>query len=179
MKNHSWPSFTASDMAVAVIKHHEIGHPLSQRATTEYDGQQPTRTRIGRGKTLYRLVGNGMIEQRQDGRYVRSVPTPAGVAAFRLPLPDDRRACGLLRAAGRDSATRQDCAELSRALRRLWRQHYALGVSALRELAPLGLVLQGKYTRGLWDARDMALTELALDLLGGGLRPSLVRELLR
>lgn len=178
MTVRSWPSQTASDMMHMVIERHALGSPLSQRGTVEYDGQQPTRTRIGRGKTLYRLADDGMLVQRQDGRYMRSLPTPAGVAAFRVPLPDDRRAYSLLRASGREGVTRQETADLGRALRRLWRQHYVLGVSALRELEPLGLALQGKYSRALWDARDSALTELALDWVGG-LPASLVREKLR
>lgn len=170
-----WPSETASDMMLAVILAAKHKMPLCHGDTVQFDGPCASRTRMGRGKILDRLVADGMVVQRREGRRVLSIPTSAGLSAWRMPLPDDRSVYRLFREAG-TSVSSDTNTLLGRSLRRLWRRHYAIGVEALRDLAPLGYRMD-RYTARLWAARDTALVEAVLDGLPG-LHPYRVRKLL-
>lgn len=171
-----WPSETASGMMLAVILAARHKMPLCHGDTIQFDGPCATRTRMGRDKILDRLVADGMVVQRREGRRVLSLPTAAGLSAWRMPLPDDRSVYRLFSEAG-TSVSSSTNTLLGRALRRLWRRHYAIGVEALRDLEPLGLVRQDRYTARLWAARDTAMVEAVLDALPG-LHPYRVRKLL-
>ena len=172
-----WPSETANAMMQAVIKAHQAGEPLCQRETCEFDGHCSTRTRMGRSQMLDRLVRDGMV-RRVGGPGVRvlSVPTDAGLHAWRLPLPSDRVVWRLMTVGGA-SVTGTEVRALARQLRALWRTHYEIGRVALRELVPLGDRKRGQYVRGLVRHRDAALVEAVLDTVEG-VTPSRVREIL-
>lgn len=176
MADRIWPSETASGMMRAVILAARHKMPLCHGDTVQFDGPCASRTRMGRGKILDRLIADGMIFQRREGRRVLSFPAAAGLPAWRMPLPGDRSVYRLFREAGTPVSAATNTL-LGRSLRRLWRRHYAIGVEALRDLEPLGCVLQGRYTAHLWAARDTALVEAVLDGLPG-LHPYRVRELL-
>lgn len=160
--------------AIILAARHKM--PLCHGDTIQFDGPCATRTRMGRDKILARLVADGMVVQRREGRRVLSIPTSAGLSAWRMPLPDDRSVHRLFREAGTHVSSAANTL-LGRALRRLWRRHYAIGVEALRDLEPLGCVRQDRYTARLWVARDTALVEAVLDGLPG-LHPYRVRKLL-
>lgn len=176
MSGRLWPSETASDMMLAVILAARHKMPLCHADTIQFDGPCASRTRMGRGNILDRLVADGMIFRHREGRRVLSLPTAAGLSAWRMPLPDDRSVYRLFREAGTDVSSATNTL-LGRSLRRLWRRHYAIGVEALRDLEPLGGVRQERYTARLWAARDTALVEAVLDGLPG-LHPYRVRKLL-
>lgn len=159
MSGRLWPSETASDTMLAVILAARHRMPLC------HGGNIPER-----------LVADGMIFQRREGRRVLSLPTLAGLSAWRMPLPDDRSVYRLFREAGTGVSSATSTL-LGRGLRRLWRRHYAIGVEALRDLEPLGCVRQERYTARLWAARDTAMVEAVLDGLPG-LHPYRVRKLL-
>lgn len=172
-----WPSETASDMMLAILDAHQSGEPLCQRETCEFDGHCSTRTRMGRGQILDRLVRDRMV-RRVPGPGVRllSVPTDAGLHAWRCPLPSDRVVWSIMTAGGA-SVTGAEVTALARQLRALWRTHYEIGRVALVELAPLGDWKQGQYVRHIWRHRDAALVEAVLDTVEG-VAPSRVREIL-
>lgn len=176
MSERLWPSEVSSDMMSAVILAARHKMPLCHGDTVQFDGPCASRTRMGRGKILDRLVADGMVVQRREGRRVLSLPTSAGLSAWRMPLPDDRSVYRLFREAGTSVSSATNTL-LGRALRRLWRRHYAIGVEALRDLEPLGCVRQDRYTARLWAARDTAMVEAVLDGLPG-LHPYRVRKLL-
>ena len=175
MSERLWPSETASHMMLAVILAARHKTPLCHGDTVQFDGPCASRTRMGRGKILDRLVSDGMVVQRREGRRVLSIPTAAGLSAWRMPLPDDRSVYRLFREAGTPVSSTANTL-LGRALRRLWRRHYAIGVEALRDLEPLGY-RRDRYTARLWAARDTALVAAVLDGLPG-LNPYRVRKLL-
>lgn len=160
-------------LAVILAARHKM--PLCHAETVQFDGPCASRTRMGRGKILDRLVSDGMVVQRREGRRVLSLPTASGLSAWRMPLPDDRSVYRLVREAGTDVSSATNTL-LGRALRRLWRRHYAIGVEALQDLEPLGYRRE-RYTARLWAARDTALVEAVLDGLPG-LHPYRVRKLL-
>ena len=160
--------------AIILAARHKM--PLCHGDTVQFDGPCAPRTRMGRGKILDRVVADGMVVQRREGWRVLSLPTAAGLSAWRMPLPDDRSVYRLFREAGTDISSTTNTL-LARSLRRLWRRHYAIGVEALRDLEPLGCVQQDRYTARLWAARDTALVEGVLDELPG-LHPYRVRKLL-
>ena len=161
-------------LAVILAARHKI--PLGHADTVQFDGPCASRTRMGRGNILDRLVADGMIFRHREGRRVLSLPTSAGLSAWRMPLPDDRSVYKLFREAGTSVSSATNTL-LGRSLRRLWRRHYAIGVEALRDLEPLGGVRQDRYTARLWAARDTAMVEAVLDGLPG-LHPYRVRKLL-
>ena len=177
MTRSLWPSETPNAMMLAIIKAHQSGEPLCQRETCEFDGHCSTRTRMGRSQMLDRLVRDGMV-RRVGGPGVRvlSVPTDAGLHAWRLPLPSDRVVWRLMTVGGA-SVTGTEVRALARQLRALWRTHYEIGRVALRELVPLGDRKRGQYVSHLWWNRDSAMVEAALDAVEG-LAPSQVRKLL-
>ena len=171
-----WPSETANDMMLAIIDAHQSGEPLCQRETCEFDGHCSTRTRMGRGQILDRLVRDGMVRRVSGpGVKILSVPTEAGLHAWRLPLPTDNTAWKLM-TVDSSTVTVGQVNALGRQLRSLWRTHYEIGVRALRELAPLGDWKAGQYVAHLWRHRDAAMVEAVLDV--EGLTPSQVRKLL-
>lgn len=172
-----WPSETANSMMLAIIDAHRRGTPLCHRETCEFDGPCPTRTRMGRGKILDRLVADGMVRQVDGPRGKRlSVPTAAGLDAWRCSLPSDRAVWRVMTAGGA-SVTGAEVRALARQLRALWRTHYEIVRVAMRELAPLGDWKAGQYVSHLWRNRDAALVEAVLDSVGG-LTPLKVREFL-
>ena len=177
MTRSAWPSETASDMMIAIIDAHDRGESLCQRETCEFDGHCSTRTRMGRGQILDRLVRDGMV-RRVSGPSVKilSVPTEPGLHAWRCPLPSDRVVWSIMTAGGA-SVTGAEVTALARQLRALWRTHYEIGRVALAELAPLGDWKQGQYVRYMWRHRDVALVEAVLDAVEG-VAPSRVREIL-
>ena len=171
MARSLWPS------ELAILDAHQSGEPLCQRETCEFDGHCSTRTRMGRGQILDRLVRDGMV-RRVSGPGVKmlSVPTRAGVEAWRCSLPSDRVVWRLMTAGGA-SVTGAEVSALARRLRALWRTHYEIGRVALRELAPLGDWKQGQYVSHMWRNRDSAMVEAVLDAVEG-VSPSRVREIL-
>ena len=132
---------------------------------------------MGRGQILDRLVRDRMV-RRVSGPGVRilSVPTDAGLHAWRMPLPSDRAVWRVMTASGA-SVTGAEVTALARQLRALWRTHYEIGRVALLEVAPLGDWKQAQYVRHMWRNRDSAIVEAALDAVEG-VTPSRVRELL-
>lgn len=132
---------------------------------------------MGRGKILACLIRDGMVRQVNGPRAKRlSVPTDAGLHAWRLPLPSDRVVWRLMTAGGA-SVTGTEVRALARQLRALWRTHYEIGRVALRELAPLGDRKAAQYVAHMWRNRDCAMVEAALDAVEG-VTPSQVRKLL-
>ena len=160
--------------AIILAAKHKM--PLCHGDTLQFDGPCASRTRMGRGKILGRLVADGMAVQRREGWRVLSIPTSAGLSAWRMPLPDDRSVYRLFREAGTPVSSVTNTF-FGRVLRRLWRRHYAIGVEALRDLEPLAYRRDHRYTARLWAARDTALVEAVLDGLPG-LHPYRVRKLL-
>lgn len=177
MSRSLWPSETANDMMLAVIGARQRDNLLCQRETCEFDGHCSTRTRMGRGQILSRLVQDGMIRQVDGPRAKRlSAPTNTGQDAWRLPLPSDNTVWRLMTLDG-STVTVGQVNVLGRQLRALWRTHYEIGVRGLRELAPLGEWKAGQYVAHLWRNRDSAMVEAVLDSVAG-MTPSRVRELL-
>ena len=115
MAARTWPSETASDMMLAIILAARHGD------TVQFNGPCASRTRMGRGKILDRLVADGMVFQRREGWRVLSIPTAAGLSAWRMPLPNDRGVYRLFREAGTDVSSAANTL-LGRSLRCLWRR---------------------------------------------------------
>lgn len=177
MTRSLWPSETANDMMLAILDAHQNGEPLCQRETCEFDGHCSFRTRAGRSQILDRLIRDGMLSQIDGPRAKRlSVPTRAGLDAWRCPLPTNRVVWRLMTAAGA-SVTGAEVTALARQLRALWRTHYEIGRVALADLAPLGDSKQGKYVSCMWRNRDSAMVEAVLDAVEG-VAPSRILEIL-